>query len=181
MNTKPQSQTHKIIKTTLLIQGAWGLNSLDDPADKRSITRSKNNKSRPIIVLTCPVSRRRTTNKHVRSKQIVSQLRSITGTLLRRWLIEMHGGVTGRQSPLTQVALVQISWWGEATQCNKQLAGLHSQLWHVTPYGRYYKIMRFDYVLLNCVLWLCILVNGKSCGNTKAIIGDILALLYVIM
>lgn len=41
---------------------------------------------------------------------------------------------------------VQNSRWSEPTRGDKQSPGLRSQLRLVEPYGRFYKIMRFDYV-----------------------------------
>lgn len=104
---KNQRWTHRIAQMNLIIQSTWGLHGPSDQAAKRSTTTSENNKSGLIIVLTCGVSRPWTANTHTGSKPIISQLQSIAGILLRRWVIEMRRSMTARQSQLRQVVLVE--------------------------------------------------------------------------
>lgn len=81
----------------------WDLMAQTRRLAKEALPGAKKTNQDLTTVLTFMASRQRKANNNIRSKRIISQLRSITRTLLRRSLIEMQDSVTGRQPPLVVV------------------------------------------------------------------------------
>lgn len=81
----------------------WDLMAQTRRLAKEALPGAKITNQDLTIVLTFMASKQRKANNNIRSKRIISQLRSITRTLLRRSLIEMQDSVTGRQPPLVVV------------------------------------------------------------------------------